>query len=98
MYMTSLESSRDFSCGDFLFGFGVAKSFFRRRVAFLFCVVATAYVIGGAIIGGLSTFGSGAVFGGCTGGDGDTAGKCVGESVEVIVSNLGSDARNSLAG
>ena len=48
MYMTILERSRDFGCGDFLFGFGVANFCFCRRVAFLFRVAA-AYVIGGAI-------------------------------------------------
>ena len=80
MYVTSLERSRVFGCGDFLFGFGVANFFFRRRVAFLFCVAA-AYVIGGAISGGISTIGSGAMFGCCTGWDGVTAGKCVGETV-----------------
>ena len=48
MYVTSLERSRDFGCGDFLFGFGVANFLFCRRVAFLFRVAA-AYVIGGAI-------------------------------------------------
>ena len=95
--MTSLERSRDFGCGDFLFGFGVANFFFRRRVAFLFQVTA-AYVIGGEIFGGLSTLGSDEVFGGCTGGDGGTAGKYVGETVEGIVSILGSDAGNYLAG
>ena len=95
--MTSLERARDFGCGDFLFGFDVANFFFRRRVAFLFRVAA-AYVIGGAIVGGLSTLGSGAVFGGCTGGYGGTAGKCVGETVEGAVSTLGSDAGKSLAG
>ena len=70
---------------------------FRRRVAFLFCMAA-AYVIGGAIFGDLSTLGSGAVFGGCTEGDGGTAGKCVGETVDGIASTLGSNARNSFAG
>ena len=95
--MKSLERSRDFGCGDFLFGFGVANFCFCRRVAFLYRVAA-AYVIYGAIFGGLYTIGSGAVFGGCTVGDGGTAGKCVGETVEGIVSILGSDAGNSLAG
>ena len=54
---------------DVLFGVGVANFIFRRRVAFLFCVAA-AYVMCGAIFGGVSTLGSSAVFGGCTGGDG----------------------------
>ena len=80
-----------------LFGFGVANFMFCRRVAFLFRVAA-AYVIGDAIFGGLSTLGYGAVFGGCTGGDGGTAGKCVGDTVDVIVSTLGSDEGNSFAG
>ena len=69
---------------------------FRRRVAFLFRVAAV-YVIGGAMFGGISTLGSGAVFGGCTGEDGGTAGKCVGETMDGIVSTLGSDAGNSFA-
>ena len=77
MYVTSLERSRDFGCGYFLFGFGVANFFFHRRVAFLFRVAA-AYMICGGSFGGLSTLGSGEVFGSCTGGDGVTAGKCVG--------------------
>ena len=64
MYVTSLENSE-----DVLFGVGLANFIFRRRVAFLFCVAA-AYVICGATFGGGSTLGSGAVFGGCTGGDG----------------------------
>ena len=97
MYVTSLERSRDFGCGDFLFGFGVANFLFLRRVTFLFCVAA-AYVIGGAMFGGLFTLGSGAVFGGCTGGYGGTTGKCVGETAGGVVSTLGSDAGNSLAG
>ena len=97
MYVTSLERSRDFGCGDFLFGFGVTNLFFRRRVAFLFRVAA-AYVIGGSIFGGLSTLGYGSVFGGCTGGYGGTVGKCVGKTVDGIVSTLGSDAGNSFAG
>ena len=84
--MTSLESSTDCGCGDFLFDFGVANFIFRRRVAFLFRVAA-AYVIGSAIFGGFSTFGSGAVFGGCTGGDG-----CNG-----IFSTLGSDEEDYFA-
>ena len=70
----------------FLFGFGVAKFIFRRRIAFLFRV-AEAYVIGGAILSGFSTLGFGAVLGGCTGGDG-----CKG-----IVGTLGFDAGNSFA-
>ena len=45
MYVTSLESATDFSCGGFLFGVGVANFIFRRRVAFLFSVAA-AYVMG----------------------------------------------------
>ena len=64
VYVTSLENS-----ADFLFGFGVANFIFCRRVAFLFRVAA-AYVMCGAIFGGFYTLGSGAVFGGCTGGDG----------------------------
>ena len=95
--MTSLERSRDFGCGDFLFGFGVANFLFRRCVAFLFRVAAV-YVIGGAMFGVLFTLCSVAVFGGCTGGDGGTAGKCVGETVGGVVSTLGSDAGKSLAG
>ena len=87
VYVTSLESSTDFGCGDFLFGVGVANFIFRRLVAFLFRV-AEAYVIGGAIFGGFSTLGSGAVFGGCTGRYG-----CKG-----IVSTLGSDAGSFFAG
>ena len=97
MYVTSLERSRDFGCGDLLFGFGVANFLFCQRVAFLFRVAA-AYVIGDAIFDCLSTLGSGAVFGGCTGGDGGTAGKGVGETMGGVVSTLGSDAGNSLAG
>ena len=81
----------------FLFGFGVANLFFRRRVAFLFRVAA-AYVIGGAFFGVLSTLGYGAVFGGFPGGDGGTAGKYVGETVDRIVSTLGSDTGNSFSG
>ena len=42
---------------------------FCHRVAFLFCVAA-AYVMCGAIFGGVSTLGSSAVFGGFTDGDG----------------------------
>ena len=64
MYVTSLENS-----ADVLFRVGVSNFIFCRRVEFLFCVAA-AYVICGAIFGGGSTLGSGAVFGGCTGGDG----------------------------
>ena len=64
VYVISLENS-----ADVLFGVGVANFIFRRRVAFLFRVTA-AYVMCGAIFGGFSTLGSGAVFGGCTGGDG----------------------------
>ena len=90
VYVPSLERSTDCGCGDLLFGFGVANFIFRRRVAFLFRVAAV-YVIGGAMLGSISTLGSGAVFGGCTGGDGATAGKCVGETVDGIVSTLGSD-------
>ena len=71
----------------FLFGFGVAKFIFRRRIAFLFRV-AEAYVIGGAILSSFSTLGFGAMFGGCTGGDGGNG----------IVITLGSDARSSFAG
>ena len=97
MYVTSLERSRNFGCGDYLFCIGVANFIFLRRVAFLF-LVAVAYVIGGAMFGGLFTLGSGAVFGGCTGGYGGTAGKCVGETAGGVVSTLGSDAGNSLAG
>ena len=63
MYVSSLERSRNFGCGDFLFGFGVANFLFCRRVAFLFRVAA-AYVIGGAMFGGIFVLGSGAVFGG----------------------------------
>ena len=70
--------------GDFLFGFGVANFIFRRRVAFLFCVAAT-YVMRGAIFGGFSTLGSGAVFGIC-------------EGCNRIVCTLGYDAGNSFAG
>ena len=64
VYVTSLENS-----ADALFGVGVANFIFRRCFAFLFCVAA-AYVMCGAIFGGVSTLGSGAVFGGCTGSDG----------------------------
>ena len=64
VYVTSLENS-----ADVLFGVGVANFIFRRRIAFLFRVAA-AYVMCGAIFGGVSTLGSGAVFSGCTGGDG----------------------------
>ena len=64
VYVTSLENS-----ADFLFGVGVANFIFRCRVAFLFCVAA-AYVMCGAIFCGFSTLGYGAVFGGCTDGDG----------------------------
>ena len=85
--MKRWERSRDFGCGDFLFGFGVANFYFRRRVAFLFCVAA-AYVIGGAIFGGFSTLVSGEVFGGCTGGD----------SCNGTVRTLGSDAGRLFAG
>ena len=70
---------------------------FCQRVAFIFCMTA-AYVIGGEIFSGLSTLGSVAVFGGCTGGECGTASKFVGETVEGIVSTLGSDAGNSLSG
>ena len=87
VYVTSLESSTDCVCGYFLFGFGVANFIFCRRVAFLF-IVAAAYVIGGAIFGGFSTLGYGAVCVGCTGGDG-----CNG-----IVSTIDSSAGNSFAG
>ena len=87
VYVTSLDSSKNFGCGIFLFGVGVANFIFRRRVAFLFCVAA-AYVIGGAIFGGFSTIGPGAVFGGCTGGDG----------CNVIVGTLDSDAGIFFAG
>ena len=66
VYVTILGSATYFSCGDCLFGVGVANFIFRRRVAFLFRVAA-AYVMGGAIFGGLSALGSGAVFGGCNG-------------------------------
>ena len=54
VYVTSLENS-----ADVLFGVGVASFIFRRRVAFLFHVVA-AYVMCGEILGGFYTFGSGA--------------------------------------
>ena len=64
VYDTSLENSV-----DVLFGFGVANFIFCRRVAFIFRVAA-AYVMCGAILGGVSTFGSSAVFGGCTDGYG----------------------------
>ena len=64
VYVTSLDNS-----ADVLFGVGVANFIFRRRVAFLFRVAA-AYVMCGAIFVGVSTLGSGVVFGGCTGGDG----------------------------
>ena len=64
VYVTSLENS-----ADFLFGVGVASFIFRRRVPCLFRV-ATEYVMCGAILGGVSTLGYGAVFGGCTDGDG----------------------------
>ena len=64
VYVTSLENSE-----DVLFGVGVANFIFRRRVGILFCVAA-AYVMCGAIFGGVSTLCFGAVFGGCTGGDG----------------------------
>ena len=97
VYLTTLESSTDCSCGYFLFGFGVANFIFCRRVAFLL-IMAAAYVIGGAIFGGLSPLSYGAVFGGCTGGDGGTAGKCVRETVDGIFSTLGSDAGNSFSG
>ena len=64
VYVTSLENS-----ADFLFGVWVANFIFHRHVAFLFGVAA-AYVMFGAIFGGFSTLGYGAVLGGCTGGDG----------------------------
>ena len=64
MYVTSLEN-----LADVLFEFGVANFIFCHCVTFLFRVAA-AYVMYGAIFGGVSTLGSGAVFGGCTGGDG----------------------------
>ena len=64
VYVTSLENS-----ADVLFGVGISNFIFRRRVAFLFSVTA-AYVMCSAIFCGVSTLGSGAVFGGCTGGDG----------------------------
>ena len=64
VYVTSLENS-----ADVLFGVGVANFIFRRRIAFLFRVAA-AYVMCGAILGGVFTLCFGAVFGGCTGGDG----------------------------
>ena len=64
LYVTSLENS-----ADVLFGVGVANFILRCRVAFIFCVAA-AYVMYGAIFGGVSTLGSVAVFGGCTGSDG----------------------------
>ena len=54
---------------------------FRRRVAILFRVAA-AYVMGGAMFDGFPTLSCGALFGGCTGGDG----------CNKIVSTLGSDA------
>ena len=54
VYVTSLENS-----ADFLFGVGVASFIFRRRVTFLFRV-ATAYVMCGESLGGVSTLGSGA--------------------------------------
>ena len=76
MYVKSLQRSKDFGCGDFLFGFGVANFFIRQHVTFLFRVAA-AYMIGGESFGGISTLGFGAVFGGCNGWDGGTAGKCV---------------------
>ena len=87
VYVTSFESATDFSCGDFLFGVGVANFIFRHRVAFLFRLAA-AHVMGGAIFDGFSTLGSGAVFGGCTGGGG-----CNG-----IVRTLGSDSGSFFAG
>ena len=68
-------------------GAGVANFIFRRQVAFLFRVAA-AYVMGGAVFGGISTLSSGAVFGGCTGGDG----------CNEISSTLGSDAGSFFAG
>ena len=64
VYATSLENS-----ADGLFGVGVANFIFCRRVAFLVCV-ASAYLMCGAIFSGVSILGSGAVFGGCTCGDG----------------------------
>ena len=70
--------------GDLLFGFGVANLIFCCCVAFIFRVTAT-YVMRGAIFGGFSTLGSGALFGiweGCNG----------------IVCTLSSDAGNSFAG
>ena len=72
---------------DFLFGVGVANLIFRCRFVFIFRVAA-AHVMGGAIFGGFSTLGSGAVFGGCTGGDG-----CNG-----IVSTLGYAAGSFFSG
>ena len=77
--------------------FGVANFFFRRIVAFLFRLAAV-YEIGGAIFGALYTLGSGAVIGGCTGGDGGTAGKGVGETVDGIASTLGYDSGEFFSG
>ena len=82
VYVTSLESLM-----DFLFGAGVGNFIFRLRVTFIFRMTA-AYVMGGAIFGGFSTLGSGAVFGGCTGRDG-----CNG-----IFRTLGSDAGSFFSG
>ena len=54
--------------------------------------------MGGAMFDGFPTLSCGALFGGCTGGDGVTAGKCLGETVGGVVSTLGYDAGKSLAG
>ena len=70
--------------GYLLFGFGVAKFIFRLCFASIFCVVAT-YVMRGAIFGGFSTHGSGAVFG-------------IWEGCNIIVCTHGSDAGNYFAG
>ena len=54
VYVTSFEIF-----AAVLFGVGVVRFNFRRRVVFLFCVAA-AYVISGEVFGGVSTLGSGA--------------------------------------
>ena len=54
LYATSLDNF-----AAVLFGVGVVSFNFRRRVAFLFCVVA-AYVMCSEGFGGVSTLGSGA--------------------------------------
>ena len=56
-YVTSFENF-----ASFLFGVGAVSFIFRRRVAFLICVVA-AYVSCSEVFGGVSTLGYGAGYG-----------------------------------